>query len=340
MNLIDGETFYTQHPSQASLAEQFSTFINSPPLPIGVVQDRPTRVAVLIFGNVDSTENRSLLRTFRQRMREIGVEYRLDIYVVEDESRDIEPYFEIQDSQPDYLVMTKMGALQRRFIEQLLPSSRTKVLMYGFASPIRYWMDAPPLIYIGFDQKQAAKTLASFLGRNLSPEEVVSAFILPDGYLGRVRCDLFLDEMKRYGKAVQQVFVIKDDERQAFELARTVLQEQKSGFIFSCSEKLSQGVIKAMEKTAPKTKVQTNAWNLSSNTISDLKTERAAVNVLFMKDALSIAAAEAIKLDLEGKNMPSLYMARFTVVTSDLDLGSLRLLIEDTYPYSVDLWQK
>ncbi|MCV2402134.1 hypothetical protein OFY17_04450 [Marinomonas sp. C2222] len=340
LSVIDGEDFYNRYPSQAPLAEQFSAIISSPPVPIRIVQSEPVRIAVLLFGRLDSIENRAMLRTFRQRMREVGIEYRLDTYVVDDQDDKITPYFEVQKAQPDYLIVTKMGFLQRRFIEGFLPSSHTKVIVYGFASPLLHWLDSPPLMYIGFNQHQATKTLASFLERNLSEGEAISALVLSDSYLGRERCDLFLDEMRRYGRSINPIFVLRDDKSKALKLARDLLKTQKSGFVFGCSQALSEGVLEAIQEEGVSSTVTTNAWNLSFNSIDYLQTKKAMVNVLFMKDALSVAATEAIKLDLEDRNLPSLYMARFMVVTSDLDSDSLQLVIEEAYPYSVDLWQR
>jgi autoinducer 2-binding protein LuxP len=340
LNLMDSDDFYQANPEQISLAEQFTSMVYSLSIPIRIPQKKTVRIAVLLFGEIDSIGNRALLLSFKKRMRELKIDYRLDTYVDRSEhGKDLEPYYKITEAQPDYIVITKFGFAQRRFVERFLRLGTPKVILYDFASPLRYWVDHPPLMYIGFDQKKATKKLASYLNRQLTKETRVSALVLADSYLGRVRCDLFLDEMVRYGRHVGAIRVVSDDKKQAFDATQLLLSEKSTDFIFSCSQNISDGVVAALQGDELGT-VQTNSWGLSFNGIGDLESKRVKVSVFFMKDYLSIAAAEAIKLDLEGGNMPNLYIAHSNLVSSELDSQSLQLMAEQAYGYSVVLWQK
>ncbi|QUX93633.1 hypothetical protein CYL31_20460 [Marinomonas sp. A3A] len=339
LDLMDSHDFYQSTPRQGPLAEQFTTIVNSPPNPIRVSQKRAVRIALLLFGDANSLENRSLLVTFRKRMRELSIDYRLDTYTDGFESdNDLASYFKMADAQPDYIIMTKLGSVQRRFLERFLRSGKPKIILYDFASPLTHWMNHPPLMYIGFDQKKATTMLASYLERQLPPETTISALVLPTGYLGHMRCDLFLDEMMKYNRRVSHIRAVSDDKVSAFEAAQALLKDNPSDFIFSCSQNISEGVVAALKAQGFDSQIQTNAWGLSSNGIADLESRKVKANVLFMRDDLSIAVAEAIKLDLEGKNMPNLYVANSTLMPAELDTDSLRLMVQQAYHYSVELW--
>jgi len=341
LDLMDSHDFYQLSPRQGPLAEQFTTVINSPPSPIRVSQKRAVRIALLLFGDRSSIENRSLLISFKKRMRELDIDYRLDTYIDSSQnSNDITPYFKIAQAQPDYIVMTKLGFVQRRFLERFLGSDNSsKVILYNFASPLTHWMNHPPLMYIGFDQKKATIMLASYLDRQLPPEASISALVLPTGYLGYVRCDLFLDEMMKYNRRVSHIKVVSDNKKSAFEAAQALLKKTPSDFIFSCSEHISDGVVAALKEKQLTSKTQTNAWGLSLHGMADLESRRVKVSVLFMQDNLSIAVAEAIKMDLEGKNMPNLYVANSMLMPAELDSESVKLMVQQAYHYSVELWQ-
>lgn len=341
LNIMDSHDYYQMSPRQGPLAEQFTTIINSPPSPVRITQKSAVRIALFLFGDEGSIENRALQVALRKRMRELGIDYRLDVYLDRTESEtDFSAYLKIAATPPDYIVMTKLGFVQRRFLERFLRTGKSKVILYDFASPLTHWMNNPPLMYIGFDQKRATTRLASYLDRQLPPETTISALVLPASYLGHSRCDLFLDEMLKYNRQVSRIRVVADDKVQAFKAAKVFLKETPTDFIFSCSQHISEGVVAALEEDSPGLKTQTNAWGLSPNGIADLVNRNVKVSVLFMKDDLSIAVAEAIKLDLEGKNMPALYVGNSTLMPAELDSESLRLMVQQAYQYSVELWQQ
>lgn len=339
-DLMSDDVFQRLMPRQGPLIELFTSIVHSPPVSILRVQNKPISIAVLLFGEADTLANEALLLSFKQRMRELNIDYRLDIYIDNLEGKgDVSPYLKIEKSAPDYIVMTKLGMVQRRFLERFLYGNKTKVLLYDFSTPLIHWVDRPPLMYIGVDQRQAAKQLASYLDRQLPKQAKMSALVLPDNYLGHMRCDAFLDEITQLGRTIHTIDVVQDSREQAVESTKALLAEIEVDFIFSCSAHISEGVIAALEKVGDR-RVQTNGWGLTQNGVRGLANPRIKASVLFMKDYLSVALAEAIKLDLEGKNMPNLYVARSTLVPSELDFDSLGLMASQAYPYSVMLWQK
>ncbi len=337
--LMDGEDFYRASPRQASLAEQFSATVRSDPLPIRFNLAHPVRIAILLFGEKDSVENQALLFTFKRRMRELGIDYRLDTYIDSSVRKDdVTLYFKMVDAKPDYIVMTKFGFMQRRFVERFLASGKSKVILYDFASPLTYWVNDPPLIYIGVDQKLATKRLVDYLDRHLPKTSRISAIVSDDSYMEQVRCNLFLDGIATRGRKLHVIKVIPDNRTHAFQSTNTLLNEGKTDFIFSCSQEISEGVVSALQQKGT-SHVETNAWKPWFPSSESFK-QTIKASVLFNKDDLSIAVAEAIKLDLEGQNMPLLYMSGFEVVGTQDSEHNMQLMVEKMYPYSVTLWQR
>lgn len=345
LRLMD-ESEYTQRiPNQGPLAEQFTGVVNSLPVPINTASSEPTRIAVLLFGDPQSLDNQSFLLTFRKRMRELNIDYRLDIHVDTFAlDGELAAYFKILDAQPDYIVMTKLSFIQRRFLERFLRTTKSKIILYDFASPLKAWLNHSPLIYIGFDQQKSTAMLASYLDRQLPPEASISALVLPSGHLSDVRCHVFLDEMVKYQRSVRRIMVVPDNQQRAFLASKKLLEEAPDDFIFSCTQSISDGVLSAIQDSQRQgnmtLRAQTNTWGLPTDGMTDLGDERIKVSVLFMKDAISIAVAEAIKLDIEGKSLPSLYLEKALLVPAGLDAESIRLVVQKAYHYSVKLWHK
>ncbi|MCB5161802.1 hypothetical protein [Marinomonas algarum] len=346
MDLMDGQDFYQAMPRQRPLAEQFSSILQSPPLPIRIQQQRSVNVAMFLFGDVDSVENQALLLAFRRRMRELNIDYRLDIYVDNAvDGVDFSPYTKLTNAQPDYIVMTKLGLIQRRFVERFLRSGDTKVIVYNFASPLKQWLHHSPLMYLGFDQKKVTTMLADYLHRSLPPDARLSAMVLPADYLSHLRCDLFLDEMVKHQRHIDRVYVASDDKHSAFTLTQALLKEAPVDFVFSCSASISEGVLAAIQSQKYEdsqwnvpARVKTNGWGVSWQGVSGLTSPALMASAVFMQDELSIAIAEAIKLDLEAQNLPTLYIANSTLVPASLDPVVLRFVMQKAYPYSGSLW--
>ncbi|MBR7889642.1 hypothetical protein J9B83_11890 [Marinomonas sp. A79] len=338
LDLMDSQTFYKLMPRQGPLAEQFSAIVHAPPNPIRITQKRPVQVALVLFGDVESIDNKALLNTFRRRMREINIDYRLDIYVdASPYSMDMTPYVTLVKAQPDYIVMTKLGFVQRRFLERFLRSGSSKVIVYDFASPLTHWLNHPPLMYLGFDQKKVTTMLADFLHRQLPVDARIAAVVLPSGYLSHTRCDFFLDKMMAYHRRIDDIYMVPNETNSAFNTAQQILEDNPPDFIFSCSHAISEGVSAALVKSG--SRVQTNGWGVSSQGVRSLIKRHIAVSALFTKDDASIAIAEAIKLDLEGRNMPNLYVANATLMPSNLHPDVLRFMMQHAYTYSVSLWR-
>ncbi|MBJ7536513.1 substrate-binding domain-containing protein [Marinomonas transparens] len=340
-NLMSSHDFYQAYPRQLPLAEQFSNIVASSASPLAVPQSKSINVALLLFGDSKSTKNRALLLSFKQRMRELRIDYRLTVYVDKSEfADDLDSYFEIVNLQPDYLVVTGFHRTSRQFVERFLHAGKPKVIFYDLATPLLHWMNHSPLIYIGSDQVKATKMLASYLDRQLLPNAIIAAFILPAGYLSHSRCDVFLDEMTKYNRPIKQINMITDNQKNAKQAATRLLRASSVDFIFSCSQNIANGVIAALEENKVFTGAQTNSWGGAVQDINNLQGQKLKASVLFMRDDLSIAIAEAIKLDMEGKGMPKLYVAHTSLMPAELDLESLHLMIQRAYRYSAVLWKE
>ncbi|AEF56415.1 substrate-binding domain-containing protein [Marinomonas posidonica] len=334
------QSFFQLLPQQSPLSEQFTTLVNSPPNPLRISQQEPIRVVFLLFGDVDGWQNRLMLRAFKKRMRELGVVYRLDTYV--DRSgygTDFIAHLPVIEMESDYIIATQFNASLRRLFERFLIQGQGKLILFDFATPIVHWLPRPPLMYVGFDQFKTVQMLASYLDRQLSSTARISALVLPESYLGQMRCDGFLDEMNRYGREVESIYIVADDVQQAAKRTETLLSNQETDFIFSCSQNIAAGVLQVLRKNEAYNRVQTNVWGAFSAQLVELKGHHIKANTLFYWDDLSIAIAEAIKLDLEGRNLPNLYMARSPLLPEDIDPESLGLMLQQAYHYSVKKWQ-
>ncbi|REG81043.1 substrate-binding domain-containing protein [Marinomonas pollencensis] len=330
---MDSHHFYSLFPAQQSLSEQFSAVINAPPDPVDILQRRPVHITILLFGRANNLKNLSLVDAAQRRLNELKIDYRLETVYGKRNHYDVIEYEKLKRSRPDYVVMTELDMVQSRYIEQLLRDTHVKVIFYDMATPLSNWQYHAPFMYVGFDKIKVVNMLVSYLHRQLPAKAKIAAFLADSSALGDLRCDAFLDAMAALNRPIQSIQTM-DSTRQSGRAAARVLLEAKSvDFIFSCTQNISDGVVSAL-KEFPNQKVRTNSWGFSDNELSNLTSQRVLVSTLFRWDDLAIAIAEGIKSDIEGEPVPKLYMARASLISSGLDLDSLKLLIGRAYRYS------
>ncbi|MEL0635157.1 substrate-binding domain-containing protein [Marinomonas sp. TI.3.20] len=332
--VMDSAHFYALYPGQWSLSEKFAGTVNSPPIPLKIQQRRPIQISILLSDQTKSPKNRSLLSAFNHRMKELKINYRLDVLYGKRNHYDAAEYDKLKQSRPDYLIITDLDLVQSRYIEKMLRDDRTKIIFYGMSTPLTNWQNHSPFMYIGFDQVKAVDSLVSYLHRQLPSTARVAAFVVDSGYLGDRRCNTFLDAMAKENRSIQLVQTMHNDKQSALKYAQVLLKKKSIDFIFSCTQNISDGVVTAIKESSSSMKVQTNSWGLSKDEVANLKSHLVLVSTFFAWDDLAIAAAEAIKKGMEGETAPELYIARASLVSTDIDPESLNLMMQRVFRYS------
>ena len=354
--VMSSQDFYRAWPDQRPLSEQLSAVVNSPADPINMMQISPERVTFLLSGTTSSIRNKSLLLSFKRRMQELGIAYQITIYDNLQNLQATSPFALIKKEKPNYLVATDLDVMQSHVVERVLQQGKTKVIFFNLSTPLKNWKYQPPFMYVGFDQLKAVQTLASYLDRQLPKKTKLAALVLSSGYMNDLRCNGFLDAMASRNRHIGDVQTVADNAEAAYVAAQRILRKTPDAFIFSCTQSISNGVVRAIkayhnthahqmkEMAESKTEedglssAQTNSWGLSVNEVDHLINGPVMVSSLFMWDDLAIAVAEGIKGDMEGKAEPMLYVGRTTIMSPEQDSTSLHLMIQQAYRYSAVIW--
>ncbi|MEO9654286.1 substrate-binding domain-containing protein [Marinomonas sp.] len=342
--LIDSQQFYSSYPEQLPLGEQFAEVVEASGIPINKPPQETLRIVIQLVGLESSLKNQAILETFKQRMRELRIDYRLDTFTesgyLGGSEGALQGYLKIAAMDPDYLLVTGGGAVQSRIVERFLLSIKPKIIVYDMATPLRNWENHPPLIYIGFDERQATSQLAFEIHKKLPIKSSMHALVLPPDYLSHARCDTFLDRMYDNNRKIKVIRSVENSKKLAYEAALELLSTSSVDFVFSCTQAISDGVVLAIKALGLEGKTQTNTWRLSSQDIRGLRDGLVLMSYLFKQDELAVGMAEAVKRDLEGARMPRLYIASGSLVNMPLSDERLGELQRQAYRYSRSIWQK
>lgn len=342
--LIDSQNFYSAFPEQLPLGEQFAEVVEASGIPINKPPQETLRIVIQLVGPESTLKNQAILETFKQRMRELRIDYRLDTFTESDylgnREGALQGYLKIAAMDPDYLLVTGVHAIQSRIVERFLLSIKPKIIVYDIATPLSNWENHPPLIYIGFDERQATTELAQAVHKKLPEKSRIQALVLPSGYLSHTRCDTFLDRMYDNNRKIQVIRNVESNKELAYRVALELLSTSPVDFVFSCTQAISDGVVMAIKELGLEGSTQTNTWRLSSQDIKGLGNGVLLMSYLFMQDDLAVGMAEAVKRDLEGARMPRLYIANGRLVNMPLSDERLGVFQRQAYRYSRSIWQK
>lgn len=337
----ESEQYFLSYPRQRPLMEQFAVQVKRNPSPVQIAQNRSIRIALLLPFSADVGYWERSLFVFKQRMKELRIDYRLDLYhlpVPGDPLRSLEQYEKALATEPDYVVTSLNNVVQRKMIEQILAKKESKIILHSFTHPIRSWSSSPPLMYTGADQRQAIQSLADYLYKHYDAPFKWAAVMLPPGYDGQFRCDHFLDTMHQMAMSPEQVMFTNGSAADAESAATRLLQRHQLDFIFSCSADISMGVQKAIRNTDSLGSVTTNGWGGNHDEFKQLHEGMLLATLLPIEDDIAVSIAESIKADMEDAAAPRLFLAGMALLTQESSRYDIDQLKNQAFRYSNQLW--
>ncbi|OEE97181.1 ABC transporter substrate-binding protein [Vibrio genomosp. F10 str. 9ZD137] len=316
--------FLEAHPSEYALTNSLATLVSQSPKKLSITQDRPVTISIIYPGDQISDYWVRNIKAFEVRMKKLGIDYRLNKVVTRinsDVRQQNESLMQALKDKSDYLVFTLYTVRHRKFMEHVLGSTDTKLILQNITTPVRSWDDRQPFMYVGFDHARGTKLLEQYFKQNIPEKSAYSMLYYSKGYISDARGDTFIQGMSHQGNyTLSSSFYTQATRESGYQSALRALDNQRDiSFIYACSTDVALGAADALKELG-RDDVILNGWGGGSAELKAIEMGELDVTVMRMNDDTGIAMAEAIKLDLEGAKVPVLYSGDFEVVTSD-DVG-------------------
>ena len=101
-------------------------------------------------------------------------------------------------NKADYLIFTLDTTRHRKFIENVLSSTDTKLVLQNITTPVRAWGDQKPFMYVGFDHVKGMRLLKNYYKENVPAGSRYSVLYFSEGYVSDARGDTFIEEMSHH----------------------------------------------------------------------------------------------------------------------------------------------
>ncbi len=319
------------NPEQIGRAKEFAAIVQEKGQSIdSKIQQHPVRIAFIYPGNQASDYWRRSIRSFKSRMDEIGVQYELFEYF----SKPAVDY-RVQEKQmkeslkkdPDYLVFTLDAAKHKRIIGRIITKGRPKLILQNITTPLRSWQGKQPFLYDGFDHATGSELLADYYINRTKGQGSYAVLFHSQGYVSTMRGDTFIEHMEKHSSLTLEASYYTDNDREKARLntLEIINETPDIQFIYACSTDVALGAIDALRQSGELGKIMINGWGGGSNELAAISKGEMDITVMRMNDDNGVAMAEAIRLDIEGKEneIPTVFSGEFVLVEKGIDQNIL-----------------
>ncbi len=340
--ILDGywhyKEFLSVYPEQSELTKSLQQTVNSRPIPISVKQDKPVTISVVYPGQQISDYWVRNIKAFEKRMEELGIQYQINQVFTRpnvDMRQQSLSLMEAVKNNTGYLIFTLDTTRHRKFIEHVLSSSDTKLILQNITTPVQGWESRQPMMYVGFDHEIGTTKLAEFYESNIERESKYSVLYFSEGYISKARGNTFIQLMDENGHYdLASSFYTKTTEQSGYEATLNIVaNEPDIKFIYACSTDVALGAAKALKELG-RQDIVLNGWGGGSAELEALSRGDLDVTVMRMNDETGIAMAEAIKWDIEKKPVPIVYSGTFEIVTKEDSQSTIEKLKSRAFRYS------
>ncbi|MCA1981223.1 MAG: hypothetical protein LDL10_06770, partial [Calditerrivibrio sp.] len=154
-----------------------------------------------------------------------------------------------------------------------------------------------------------------------------------DGYVSKMRGDSFINLVSN--KHILVASHITDGKKdKAKQFVSTFKKISEVAYIYSCSTDVSIGAYEALSQLGLKNKIAINGWGGGEKELEMILNKQLDVTVMRMNDDNGVAMAEAIKLDIIGEEVPTIFSGKLVLVEKDMKESQIQKLKERAFRYS------
>ncbi|WP_165314213.1 autoinducer 2-binding periplasmic protein LuxP [Vibrio ziniensis] len=340
--VLDGYWHYKEflsiNPVENELTNLLSETVRNKPVSVSVVQEKPVTISVVYPGQQISDYWVRNIKAFERRMEELGIKYQLNQVFTRpnvDMRQQSLSLMEAIKNNTGYLIFTLDTTRHRKFIEHVLNSSQTKLILQNITTPVQGWEGRQPMMYVGFDHELGAHQIAEYYKQHIPEQSKYSVLYFSEGYISDARGNSFIqvmDESNSY--KLSSSFYTKTTEQSGYEATLNIVEKDPDiKFIYACSTDVALGAAKAL-KELNRQDIEINGWGGGSAELDAIAKGDLNLTIMRMNDDTGIAMAEAIKWDIEKKPVPLVYSGDLELVTRDDSQESIEKLKQRAFRYS------
>ena len=333
--------YMVKYPEQAWRADAFNDIVEGEAKPLAHMNPKPIRIAAVYPGNIASDFWHRSLNATEQRLRELNVNYTLYKYYSSstgDVRLQVAQLAEVRDKGVDFLLTAADGKQVRNAIGRLLTENKINIIIQNRTAPLKEWSDTPPLLYAGFDLMEGSRMIADKVAELFTDGADYGILHCDTGEIDYQRIKGLTDRLNYYGGFRNRVeyYTGYDSEKAYAATADMLAKHPEIEYIFACSTDIAIGAAAALKASGASDRVCLSGWGGSSAELELMKKGSLDFTVVRLSDDSGVAAAEAIKMVLEGRRseVPHVFAGGLRIMSADDSAESIDRLKKRIFRYS------
>ncbi|MEZ8946597.1 autoinducer 2-binding periplasmic protein LuxP [Vibrio sp. 10N.247.311.12] len=331
------QDYLSTFPEQRALTDKMVEAVQNHPVPLRRIQDKPITISVVYPGQQISDYWVRNIQAFEKRLDRLKIRYQINQVFTRINADLAQQSISLQEAienKTDYLIFTLDTTRHRKFIEHVLTSTDTKLILQNITTPVRAWADRQPFMYVGFDHATGSLKLADYFKQVSPPDSKYSVLYYSQGYISDARGDTFIHEVNTDTNfTLKSSFYTKSNKDSGYQAAKISIENDKDlDFIYACSTDVALGAAEAIRESGQD--ILVNGWGGGSAELEAIARGDLDVTIMRMNDDTGIAMAEAIKWDLAGLEVPTVYSGEFEIVTKEDSPQRISELKQRAFRYS------
>ena len=331
------QDYLSKFPEQKALTDKMIEAVQNHPVPLRKIQGEPITISVVYPGQQISDYWVRNIEAFEKRLDKLRINYQINQVFTRVNADITQQSISLQEAienKTDYLIFTLDTTRHRKFIEHVLTSTDTKLILQNITTPVRSWADRQPFMYVGFDHATGSLKLAEYFKSNSKSDSQYSVLYRSEGYISDARGDTFIHDVNTDTNfALKSSFYTKSDKESGYQAAKISIAKDKDlDFIYACATDVALGAADAIRESGRD--ILLNGWGGGSAELEAIERGDLDVTVMRMNDDTGIAMAEAIKWDLTGLVVPTVYSGDFELVTKEDSPERISELKQRAFRYS------
>ncbi len=329
------DEYYAAHPDQQKASTELVETVRQSAVKIDRKVDK-IKVGIIYPSHQFSNYWPRSVKSFQLRMDELAIPYEIRTSYTKpntEVSVQVQQIEKMLRWKPDYLVYTLDSARQRAVVERLIRGTDIKVILQNITTPIKEWGDDQPFMYIGFDHAEGAKILARYQQKRMPEGSPYGVVFRSKGFISDMRGLTYIQDIGQYHQLTSSYYT--DSSRPGgYAAAKKIVTENPDvRYIYATSTDTALGTVDALAELG-RQDIIVNGWGGGAEEIAELKKGNLQVVLMRMNDGNGVSMAEAIKRDLEGKNVPLIFSGDFTVLDDKMPTSEIERIERFAFRYS------
>lgn len=339
--------FYTvteymiKYPEQAWKADAFHEIVEGDAKPMAYINPKPVTIAAVYPERQASDFWRRSLEATEKRLRELNVNYTLYKYYSKssgDIRLQVSQLADAKEKDVDFILTAADTKQVRNAVGKILAENRINIIIQNRTTPLKEWSDTPPLLYAGFDHIDGSRIIADKVAELFPNGAFFGILHCGEGEIGYQRTKGLTDRLRFYGGFTNKAeYYVDFSPDKAYAATMDMVKKYPDiEYIFACSTDIAFGSAAALRDAGLKDKICLSGWGGGSLELDLIKKGELEFTIMRLTDDSGVAAAEAIKMVLEGKrsDVPQIFAGGLRIISADDSAESIQQLRNRTFRYS------